>query len=154
MLAMTEGAGGLFDFDATLPLMGIQFVLLMVVLTFIFYTPVSKFLDERERYILQNLAQASDKFIKASELYKQYEEQLQEARSDADKKITWAQKDAKDRVTREVSEARRDTAKLLERRRTELETQRSLALQQLETQIDELSDLIQDKLLGKEVVPF
>ena len=37
MLAMTEGAGGLFDFNATLPLMAIQFVLLMVVLTFIFY---------------------------------------------------------------------------------------------------------------------
>jgi hypothetical protein len=28
MLAMTEGAGGLFDFNATLPLMAIQFILL------------------------------------------------------------------------------------------------------------------------------
>ena len=28
LLAMTEGAGGLFDFNATLPLMAIQFVLL------------------------------------------------------------------------------------------------------------------------------
>ena len=37
MLAMTEGAGGLFDFNATLPLMAIQFVLLTVALTFIFY---------------------------------------------------------------------------------------------------------------------
>jgi hypothetical protein len=36
MLAMTEGAGGLFDFNATLPLMAIQFILLTVVLTFIF----------------------------------------------------------------------------------------------------------------------
>ena len=42
MLAMTEGAGGLFDFNATLPLMAIQFVLLTVVLTFVFYKPVSK----------------------------------------------------------------------------------------------------------------
>ena len=31
LLAMTEGAGGLFDFNATLPLMAIQIVLLMVV---------------------------------------------------------------------------------------------------------------------------
>ena len=37
MLAMTEGAGGLFDFNATLPLMAIQFILLTVVLTFVFY---------------------------------------------------------------------------------------------------------------------
>ena len=72
MLAMTEGAGGLFDFNATLPLMAIQFVLLMVVLTFIFYKPVSKVLDDRENYISGNLTQASEKLIKADELYKQY----------------------------------------------------------------------------------
>ena len=74
LLAMTEGAGGLFDFNATLPLMAIQFVLLMVVLTFIFYKPVSKVLDDREMYISGNLTQASEKLIKADELYKQYDE--------------------------------------------------------------------------------
>ena len=47
LLAMTEGAGGLFDFNATLPLIAIQFVLLTVVLTFLFYNPVSKVLAER-----------------------------------------------------------------------------------------------------------
>ena len=34
----------------------------------------------------------------------------------------------------------------------ELEAQKSLALQKLETQIDELSQLIKEKLLGKQVV--
>ena len=47
MLAATEGAGGLFDFNATLPLMAIQFILLTVAFTFIFYKPVSKVIDER-----------------------------------------------------------------------------------------------------------
>ena len=42
MLAMAEGAGGLFDFNATLPLMALQIILLSVVLTFVFYKPVSK----------------------------------------------------------------------------------------------------------------
>ena len=28
IIAMTEGAGGLFDFNATLPLMAIQFILI------------------------------------------------------------------------------------------------------------------------------
>jgi F-type H+-transporting ATPase subunit b len=37
MIAMAEGAGGLFDFNATLPIMALQFVLLTVVLTFVFY---------------------------------------------------------------------------------------------------------------------
>jgi hypothetical protein len=34
MLAMSEGAGGLFDFNATLPLMALQIILLSFVLTF------------------------------------------------------------------------------------------------------------------------
>ena len=63
MLVMTEGAGGLFDFNATLPLMAIQFILLTVVLTFVFYKPVSKVIDDRETYINDNLTTASEKLI-------------------------------------------------------------------------------------------
>ena len=65
ILAMDEGAGGLFDFNATLPLMAIQFILLTVVLTFVFYKPVSKVIDDRETYINDNLTTASEKLIKA-----------------------------------------------------------------------------------------
>jgi F-type H+-transporting ATPase subunit b len=75
-LAVSEGAGGLFDFNATLPLMALQFVLLTVVLTFVFYKPVSIVLEERETLINTNLASASEKLLKADELCKQYEEQL------------------------------------------------------------------------------
>ena len=152
LLAMTEGAGGLFDFNATLPLMAIQFVLLMVVLTFIFYKPVSKVLEDREEYISGNLTQASDKLIKADELYKQYDEQLKTAKVDAQATIAKAEKEAKDSVALEIGEARADAAKLIERTNKELEAQKSTALAQLETQVDELSQLIKEKLLGKEVV--
>jgi F-type H+-transporting ATPase subunit b len=152
LLALTEGAGGLFDFNATLPLMAIQFVLLMVVLTFIFYKPVSKVLEDREEYISGNLTQASDKLIKADELYKQYDEQLKTAKVNAQATIAKAEKEAKDSVALEIGEARADAAKLIERTNKELEAQKSTALAQLETQVDELSQLIKEKLLGKEVV--
>ena len=152
MLAMTEGAGGLFDFNATLPLMAIQFILLTVVLTFIFYKPVSKVLEDREEYISGNLTQASDKLIKADELYSQYDEQLKTAKVNAQAIIAKAEKEAKDSVALEIGEARADAAKLIERTNKELEAQKSTALAQLETQVDELSQLIKEKLLGKEVV--
>ena len=152
MLAMTEGAGGLFDFNATLPLMAIQFVLLTVVLTFVFYKPVSKVLDERENYISGNLNQASEKLIKADELYKQYDEQLKTARVNAQTVIAQSEKEAKDIVAAEINDARQDAAKLIERTNKDLEVQKTQALEQLETQVDELSQLIKEKLLGKEVV--
>ena len=152
MLVMTEGAGGLFDFNATLPLMAIQFILLSVVLTFVFYKPVSKVIDDRENYINGNLTTASEKLIKADELYSQYDEQLKTARVNAQSVIAQSEKEAKDVVAAEINEARKDAAKLIERTNKDLEAQKSIALEQLEGQVDELSQLIKEKLLGKEVV--
>ena len=152
MLAMTEGAGGLFDFNATLPLMALQIILLSVVLTFVFYKPVSKVIDEREAYINGNLTTASEKLIKADELYSQYDEQLKTARVNAQKVIAQSEKEAKDIVAAEINDARQDAAKLIERTNKDLEVKKTQALEQLETQVDELSQLIKEKLLGKEVV--
>jgi F-type H+-transporting ATPase subunit b len=152
LLAMTEGAGGLFDFNATLPLEAIQFLLLMTVLTFTFYKPVSKVIDDREVYISGNLTQASEKLIKADELYKQYDEQLKTAKISAQATIAEAEKEAKDAVALEIGQARTDAAKLIDKTNKELEAQKSIALEKLETQVDELSQLIKEKLLGKEVV--
>ena len=152
MLAMTEGAGGFFDFNATLPLMALQFILLTVVLTFMFYKPVAKVIDERETYINGNLTQASEKLIKADELYKEYDEQLKEARVSAQSVIAQSENEAKAVVTQEITEAREDAARLIEKTNKELEAQKSIALEKLEAQVDELSQLIKEKLLGKEVV--
>merc|ERR1712039_438638 len=108
---------------------------LTVVLTFVFYKPVSTVLEERETLINTNLSSASEKLLKADELCKQYEEQLKEAKTS---------------VSQEVAQARKDAAKLIDQTNLELEAQKKLALQQLETQIDELSQLIKEKLLGKQ----
>jgi F-type H+-transporting ATPase subunit b len=132
--------------------MAIQFILLTVVLTFVFYKPVGKVLEERETTISTNLADASDKLLKADELYKQYDEQLKTARSNAQSVIAKSEQEAKDIVASEINQAREDAAKLIQQTNKELEAQKSVALQKLETQIDELSQLIKEKLLGKQAV--
>jgi F-type H+-transporting ATPase subunit b len=151
-LAIAEGAGGLFDFNATLPLIAIQFILLTVALTFIFYKPVAKVIDEREAYINGNLNSATEKLIKTDELYKAYEQQLKIARTNAQSIIEKSEKAAKAVVADEINQARLDATKLIEQTNKELEAQKSIALHELETQVEELSQLIKEKLLGKEVV--
>lgn len=152
MLAVAEGAGGLFDFNATLPLMALQFVLLTTILTFIFYKPISGILDERETMISTNLTNAAEKLLKADELYKQYDEQLKLARVEAQALIAKSESEAKEIVTSEINQARQDAANLIQQTNKELEAQKSLALQKLETQVDELSELIKEKLLGKQII--
>ena len=51
-----------------------------------------------KRYISGNLREASEKLIKADELYKQYDEQLKTARVNAQAVIAESEKEAKDTV--------------------------------------------------------
>jgi len=152
IFALSEGAGGLFDFNATLPLMALQFILLTVILTFVFYKPIAKILEERETGINKNLAQASEKLLKADDLCKQYEEQLKEAKANAQSIIGSAESEAKEIVALEIDQARKDATSLINQTNIELESQKKLALQKLEAQIEELSQLIKEKLLGKQMV--
>jgi F-type H+-transporting ATPase subunit b len=147
-----EGAGGLFDFNATMPLMALQFILLTIVLTFTFYKPINGIIEERETLISSNLAQASDKLVKADELYKEYELQLKTAKTEAQSIVAESEKEAKEIVASEINQARKDAANLIARTNRELDTQKSMALEKLETQIEELSQQITEKLLGKESV--
>ena len=121
-------------------------------ITFLFYKPIGTLLEEREAMITKNLSGASDKLLKADELCNQYEQQLKDAKLDAQAVIAKAENEAKTIVADEITQARSDASSLIEQTNKELEAQKQLALQKLDTQIDELSQLIKEKLIGKEVV--
>ena len=52
-------AGGLFDFDLTLPAETLLFIILALVVTFIFLNPISKQLDDRADFINFNLRKST-----------------------------------------------------------------------------------------------
>jgi membrane protein implicated in regulation of membrane protease activity len=64
LFPLAEAAGGLFDFNGTLPWLVGQFALLSIVLTFLFYKPLSKTLTERETAISYNLRYFSSYLLK------------------------------------------------------------------------------------------
>ena len=88
-------AGGLFDFGATLPALILQFVLLMVVLNLVLYTPLLNAINTRNNYILENLSQSSDYLAQADELTAKYETELKTRRQSAQSEIKQVQKDLK-----------------------------------------------------------
>ena len=87
-----NGPGGLFDIDATLPLVAIQFVLLMVILNALLYSPLLTIIEERKEYILNKLAKASEVLSQANELTAQYEQELSSVRKEAQLEIANSQK--------------------------------------------------------------
>nr|QCI06749.1 ATP synthase CF0 subunit II [Gayliella sp.] len=151
VLALQEASadqGGLFDFNATLPLMALQFLALTIILNIIYYKPLSNILDDRDAYIRNSLTAASAALDRANDLTKQYEYDLAESRKKAQDIIKEAQKKAQNTVAQKIKEAQKDADQLLDNVYTQLENQKQQALQNLEQQIDILSNQIQLKLLN------
>lgn len=151
VLALQEASadqGGLFDFNATLPLMALQFLALTIILNIIYYKPLSNILDDRDAYIRNSLTAASASLDRANDLTKQYEYDLAESRKKAQDIIKEAQKKAQNIVAQKIKEAQKDADHLLDNIYNQLENQKQQALQNLEQQIDILSNQIQLKLLN------
>jgi F-type H+-transporting ATPase subunit b len=148
----TEGAGGLFDFNATLPLMAIQFIFLTVALTFVWYKPISKVLDERENYINSNLVQASEKLLAADKLCKQYEEQLKEAKAKAQVLIVQAEKETKQEASDFLQQRKAQNKVAFEELNKKLLVDQSNTLQSLDEPLGRVSFQLIDMLLFGRVV--
>ncbi|MEW5859568.1 MAG: F0F1 ATP synthase subunit B' [Cyanobacteriota bacterium] len=142
----------MFDFDATLPLMAVQFLLLAAVLNVVFYKPLTKVLDERDDYIRSNEMGARERLAKAEQLAKQYEQQLADTRRQSQALIANAQADAQKIGAQKVAEAQQEAVAKREQASLEIGQQKQEALQSLETQVDELSRQILEKILGQQLV--
>ncbi|HEY9762133.1 MAG TPA: F0F1 ATP synthase subunit B' [Trichocoleus sp.] len=146
--AAAEEGGGLFDFDATLPLMALQFILLAVILNALLYKPLGKALDERDAYVRTNKVDAKERLEKAEQLAKQYEQELAETRRKAQSIIAEAQEAAQKMAAKSVAEAQQEAQAQREQVQRELDEQKQAALNTLQQQVDDLSSQILNKLLG------
>lgn len=144
----TEEAGGLFDLDATLPLMAIQFLILMAVLNAIFYKPLGAAIDERDTYVRETKGNAQERLAKAEKLAAEYEQSLADTRRDARSVIEKAQADAQQIASANQAKAQQEATAQRESVQKELDEQKATAMSQLEQQVDSLSDQILNKLLG------
>lgn len=144
--------GGLFDFDATLPLMALQFIILVAILNAVFYKPLSQAIDGRDDYIRKNQLEARERLEKAENLAKQYEQELGETRRKAQTTIAAAQADAEKIAAQKMQEAQAEAQAQREQAQQEIEQQKAEAMASLEQQVDGLSRQILEKLLGSELV--
>jgi F-type H+-transporting ATPase subunit b len=142
----------MFDFDATLPLMAVQFLLLAALLNAIFYKPITKVLDDRDNYIRTSKVDARERLAKAERLTQEFEQQLADARRQSQAVVVAAQDDAKKIAGQKVAEAQQEAQMQREQAAAEIEQQKQEAMRSLEQQVDALSRQIKDKVLGLSLV--
>jgi len=141
-----SGPGGLFDFNATLPLVAIQFVLLTVVLNVILYSPLLTIIEERKEYILTNLGKASELLSEANKLTEQYEQELTNVRKEAQLEITNSQKIHKEILETELNISQKYIDNLLDTIQKDLLAKKDMALNSLDEIVQSLSADIETRL--------
>ena len=146
--AVAEEGGGLFDINATLPLMAIQFLILAAVLNAVFYKPLGRAIDERDGYVRSNLAEAKERLAKANTLAEQYQQDLAESRKQAQAIIAEAQAEAQQIASQELATAQQEIQAQKEQVQKEIEAEKEAAFQTLEGQVQELTRQMLDKLLS------
>ena len=148
LISNTEvtGPGGLFDIDATLPLVAIQFILLMVILNVILYSPLLTVITERNEYVLNNLAKASEILAQANDLTAEYEQELNKVRKEAQLEITNSQKIYKEILETELTISQKYIDDLLDSSTTDLLNKKSAALNSLDSVVQSLCVEIESRL--------
>ena len=141
-----SGPGGLFDINATLPLVVIQFVLLVIVLNIILYNPLLTIIEERKEYILSNLGKASEILAEATRLTKQYEQELASVRKEAQIEITNSQKIHKEILEVELKVSQKYIDDLLDIIQKDLLAKKDIALNSLDDIVKSLSADIETRL--------
>jgi F-type H+-transporting ATPase subunit b len=141
-----SGPGGLFDFNATLPIVAIQFVLLMVILNILLYNPLLTIIEERKEYILTNLAKASDILTEANKLTEQYEQELTHVRKEAQLEITNSQKIHKEILETELNNSQKYIDNLLDTIQKDLMSKKDIALNSLDDIVKSLCIDIETRL--------
>jgi len=147
LFLLAEESGGLFDIDATLPLMAVQFAVLAVLLNALFYKPLGKAIDERDDYVRSNRVEASERLAKAKQLAEQYERELAETRRKSQTLIADAQAEAQVRAAEVIAAAQQQAQQQREEVQRVLDQQKQEAFATLEAQVDALSQGVLDKLL-------
>ena len=146
-LAEQMEKAALFDFNLTLPLIATEFLLLMVALEKLYFTPLGKFMDERDAKIRAELGGVKD----ASEEVRQLEEQaaavLKAARAEIAAALNKMKKETTQELEAKLDEGRRRVEAELVEALANLEAQKEEAVKALDAQIASLSDEIVKKVL-------
>ena len=138
----------MFDFDATLPLVAIQFLLLVAVLNAVFFKPLSKVLSDRQDYVNGNNAEARERQDKAKRLEQNYNDKLLSSRRQSQSIIADAQTEAQKKSSSQIADTQRRLQEQSMGVQLELEQQKQAAFNTLEKEVDALSQQILNKLLG------
>eukprot|EP00244_Chara_vulgaris_P008030 TRINITY_DN302_c0_g1_i3.p2 TRINITY_DN302_c0_g1~~TRINITY_DN302_c0_g1_i3.p2 ORF type:complete len:286 (+),score=78.49 TRINITY_DN302_c0_g1_i3:145-1002(+) len=145
--ALAEEKGKIFDFNLTLPIIAVQFLLLMVTLDNIWFKPVLKIMDERDDSIRSKLESVRDNSGEVNKLKEEATALIREARQETAAALASMKKETQAEMDAKLGEIRKRVEKELAEAMEALQQQKAVTLEGLQPTVDKLSEEIVNKIL-------
>jgi len=126
----------------------VNVVFIIVILSWLLYKPVRKFLTDRKERIANDLAKAAEDMQVAENTRVEYEGKMQAISGEREEILDAARKLAGEKETAIITEANSEAKLILERAKLEIEREREKAKDEMRTQIVQVSAMIAEQLLG------
>jgi len=139
----------LIDLNATLIAQIINFVILLALLTKLAWKPIMQALEDRKNRIESDLESAEKEKMNAQQLRMEYQQQLAEARTQAQAIIEKAAKLAEQTKEQILEEARTENARLLKAAQEQIAIERDRALAEMRSEVVALSVAAASKIIGQ-----
>ena len=141
----------MLDINGTIVVQIINFLLMVVILSFIAYKPIMKMMQERSDKIANDLDNAEKDRNLAEELKRDYQRQLNDARKQAQQILDKAVQQAESAKDDVLNITRSENAKLLKQVQEEIAREREKMFLEVRSQIVSLSIDCAAKVLGREI---
>lgn len=145
--ALAKEAGKIFDFNATLPAIAVQFLVLMVILDKLVYAPVGEVLDKRDTDLKSKLASVKDNSGELDGLMSEANAVISEARNAVQDKVAAAKKATSAANEEKLAAAKTKVDAELASALTSLNSSQEATMKDLESSAEALSDAIVAKCI-------
>ncbi|KAL6502086.1 hypothetical protein OROGR_027219 [Orobanche gracilis] len=146
-LAVEMEKAALFDFNLTLPIIALEFLFLMFALDKIYYTPLGRFMDERDAAIREKLESVNDTSSEVRALEDQAAAVMRTARAEISAALNKMKRETQIEVDEKLAEGRKKVETELQVALASLEKQKEETVRALDSQIVAFSDEIVKKVL-------
>ncbi|KAL0285363.1 UNVERIFIED_CONTAM: ATP synthase subunit b', chloroplastic [Sesamum calycinum] len=139
--------GSPFRFQSHLPIIALEFLFLMFALDKVYYTPLGKFMDERDAAIREKLNSVKDTSAEVKQLEDQAAAVMKAARAEISAALNKMKKETQIEVEQKLAEGRKKVEAELQEALSSLEKQKEETVKALDSQIAALSEEIVKKVL-------
>lgn len=129
----------------------INFLVLLALLRYLAYRPLTQMLEGRRRRVSEAIAAADADRQAAERMRAEFEAALAEGRREAQAAMERAEKMAQGRAQEILAEARAEAERLVHQAREDIGRERTAAIRTIERQVAELSVLVAGRILGREI---